>query len=399
MFDTLKELAKAVGPKLKETLVSQTKEMTASSVDELKEIDRILTEIGKTGELTAKQLQKLGDASFAAASKYGAKAGDYLEEVKKMYDAGYKNAKEMAELSLLAQNTGGLEGTLAQDYIEVSDAAYRYFGNVEKLTALLDTQKQVTEQNAVSMAELLNATKASASRLSGIGIGEDEMTALFGTGIAATKESGETVGHAVNGILMSLQKIKGETGLAGGFLDEAALIRAEKRCNSLGIELTGIKDGVTGLRDPVQILKELASAYNSLPDGSARKAGILTDIGGENAGGVLSGILSNWSLYEKMLGDFRNAGGIAMKGAEQSAGSWESSWNRLSNSWTDLVGNIANSNVFVTLIHFANSFLEVINKITSHLKSLPSIGLGLGIFAGIKNVGKTPMKNHPPICP
>ena len=100
-----------------------------------------------------------------------------------------------------------------------------------------------------------------------------------------------------------------------------------------------------------------------------------------------------------MLGDFRNAGGIAMKGAEQSAGSWESSWNRLSNSWTDLVGNIANSNVFVTLIHFANSFLEVINKITSHLKSLPSIGLGLGIFAGIKNVGKTPMKNHPPICP
>lgn len=399
MFDTLKELAKAVGPKLKETLVSQTKEMTASSVDELKEIDRILTEIGKTGELTAKQLQKLGDVSFAAASKYGAKAGDYLEEVKKMYDAGYKNAKEMAELSLLAQNTGGLEGTLAQDYIEVSDAAYRYFGNVEKLTALLDAQKQVTEQNAVSMAELLNATKASASRLSGIGIGEDEMTALFGTGIAATKESGETVGHAVNGILMSLQKIKGETGLAGGFLDEAALIRAEKRCNSLGIELTGIKDGVTGLRDPVQILKELASAYNSLPDGSARKAGILTDIGGENAGGVLSGILSNWSLYEKMLGDFRNAGGIAMKGAEQSAGSWESSWNRLSNSWTDLVDNIANSNVFVTLIHFANSFLEVINKITSHLKSLPSIGLGLGIFAGIKNVGKTPMKNHPPICP
>ena len=138
MFDILKELTKLAGSTIKPKAEDQIKEMTEVSVDELKEINRILTEIGKTGGLTAKQLKELGDVSFATASKYGAKATDYLTEVQKMYDDGYKNAKEMAEFSLLAQNTGGLDGELAQDYIQASDAAYRYSGNVEKLTALLD---------------------------------------------------------------------------------------------------------------------------------------------------------------------------------------------------------------------------------------------------------------------
>ena len=395
MFEMLKEVKKLLDSKSKKIITDQTKE----SIEDLKEINGILTEISKTSNLTAKQLEALGDASFETASKYGSKAADYLSKVQEMYKAGYKNAKEMAELSLLAENTGDFDANLAKDYITASDAAYQYSGNVEKLTALLDSQKQVTDQNALSMTELLNATKASASQLSGIGIQEDEMTALFGTGLASTKESGETVGHAVNSIIMSLQKIKGETGFEGEILDEKALSKAEARCNSLGIELTGVQDGITKLRDPVEILKELASVYNSLPDNSAQKAGILSDIGGDNGSNVLDGILSNWELYEKMLSDYGNAGGTAMEEAMKSTNSWQGSLNQLSNTWTNTIGNIADSNVFVTMLHVANSFLEVLNKITSKIGSLPSLGLGAGLFASMKNVGKTQKSFNLPICP
>ena len=160
MFEMLKELKNLIQPKLQETIKDQTNE----SVDELKKIDGILTEIGKTSGLTAKQLEALGSASFETASKYGAKAADYLTKIQEMYKSGYKNAKEMAELSLLMENIGGFDSDLAKDYITSSDAAYQYSGNVEKLTALLDSQKQVMDQNALSMAELLNATKESAGQ-------------------------------------------------------------------------------------------------------------------------------------------------------------------------------------------------------------------------------------------
>lgn len=168
---------------------------------------------------------------------------------------------------------------------------------------------------------------------------------------------------------MSLQKLKGETGFEGEILDENALLKTEARCNSLGIELTGMQDS------------------------------ILSDIGGDGGSGVLDGILSNWDLYEKMLSDYGNAGGLAMEDAMKSTDSWQGALNQLSNTWTNTVGNIADSGVFTTVIHAANSFLEVINKITSAIGSLPSLGLGAGLFASLKNVGKTQKLFDLPICP
>jgi hypothetical protein len=67
------------------------------SSDELKELDNILTEISKTSDLTAQQLEKLGNVSFESASEFGKKASEYLTGVQEMYRAGFDNAEEMAK--------------------------------------------------------------------------------------------------------------------------------------------------------------------------------------------------------------------------------------------------------------------------------------------------------------
>lgn len=365
-------------------VVSETKE----AIVELKDIDTILTEISKTSELTKQQLKELGNTSFETSSKYGKKSSDYLVGIQEMYRAGYANAEQLAELSTLAQSAGDLDAELANDYIIASDAAYGYAGNIEKLNELLDSQNQVTNRNAVSMEELARATKVAANQLSNSNIDENEMTALLGTGIATSREAGETVGRAVKGIIMNLQQVKGETGFDGEIIDEDSLAKVEARCHSVGVELEYMQDGIARLRDPMEVLKELAEVYNSLPDDSADKAGIISDIGGKYRGNVLSSILSNWDKYEKMLQDYENASGSAMEEAMKSANNWEGSLNRLSNTWTDTIGNIANSDAIITIINSLNSLLSVVNKVTDALGSLGSIGLGAGLFAGIKNVGK-----------
>ena len=71
--------------------------------------------------------------------------------------------------------------------------------------------------------------------------------------------------------------------------------------------------------------------------------------------------------------------------AAQTANSWEGSMNRLSNTWTDTIGNIADSSAVITLVNGLNGLLSVVNSVTDGLGSLGTIGIGAGITAFVKN--------------
>lgn len=93
-------------------------------------------------------------------------------------------------------------------------------------------------------------------------------------------------------------------------------------------------------------------------------------------GNQLAALLSNWDTYKKILGDYQNAQGSAAKEAEKTANSWEGSINRLSNSWTDLVANFADSSETTTVINFLNgivSSVDILTEKSDGLKSLFSI--------------------------
>ena len=230
-----------------------------ASVEELKEINTTLTEISKTSNMTSAELKRLGEEAFAYASQYGTAVNDYLLGAQKMLQAGYKNAGQMAELSALVQSANSISADLADSYMIASDAAYGYSGNIEKLTEFMDGQTQVANRNAVSMEELANASQTAAGIFSDISmISEKEMTALLGAGISASGESGETVARALKSILMSLQETAGEGGFDGEIIDGEALEKAEARCRSVGVALEDMRNGITSLREPMEILKDLS---------------------------------------------------------------------------------------------------------------------------------------------
>lgn len=359
------------------------------SIKELYEMDKILTEISKSSNRTKESLKKLGDTSFETASKYGQKANDYLLGVQEMSRAGFGEGSDekMAELAAIAQSAGNISAELANQYLIATNAAFGFKGSINELNDVLDGQTYVTTHNAVSMEGLAEATKVAASQLAESNISANEVTALLGTGIAATQESGDVIGKAVKGIVMNLQQVEGEIQM-GDIIDAKQLEKTEARCHSVGVELRYVKDGAVALRNPIEVLRELADVYNSLPDDSVEKAGIISDIGGNYRGNVLSSILSNWELYEKMLADYSNGNGAAMDTAAKSADSWEGSLNKLSNTWTDIIQNLADSDGIIDAINALNGLMNTVNNITSFLGSAGTLGLGIGAFLGIKNLGK-----------
>lgn len=273
------------------------------SLSTLRSNDTVLMEISKTSEMTKEQLKELGDEAFKVASKYGQLSGNYLLGVQEMARSGYEAlSKELAELSLLAQSAGNMAAEDANNYLLATDAAYRYGGSVERLNAALDGANYVSNKNSVSLIDIADATRVSASFAANASVAIEELTAAEATMIATTKRSGSEMGRAFRSIILNLQQVSGE--FDGEIIDEEQLKKVEARCHSLGVELEYVKDGVATLRNPMEVLKDLAKVYNSLPDNSAEKQGLISDLGGKFHANALSSLLSRWNLYEKMLSEF-----------------------------------------------------------------------------------------------
>lgn len=384
------------------------------AITELKEIDTILTEISKTSDRTTESLEKLGKASFDTASKYGQKASDYLLGIQEMSRAGFGETKSenMAELSTLAQSAGDMTAELANQYLIATNAAYKLEGNTEKLNRVLDGQNLITNKNALNLSELAEGTKIVASQAANAGIGADQLTAALGTMIATTQQSGSEMANAFKGILINLQQIKGYTDEeTGETFDAESLSKYEKACEAMGVSLKEMKDGILQLKNPMQILDELADKYKELDANSTLRANLLSSVGGKYRANALDSLLSNWDMYKKMLSEYGSdeALGSAAKEAQKTAESWEGMLNALENDWTKFINEFANSDLFKSLIEsaerlidvlsdassplnflltqFAN-LLELVTKLTDKIGLIPTIVAGLSL----KNVGELSLK-------
>ena len=284
---------------------------TKQAVSELKDLDDILTEISKTSDLTTEQLKNLGDTAFDTASKYGKKASDYLTGVQEMYRAGFDNAEQMAELSVLAQAAGDMELNSANDYIMATNAAYDFKGSVEELNQVLDSQNYITNNAAVSMQDMADATSEAASISAQYGVEINELSAMIATVASKTRETGSEVGTALRSIFVTLQDTTSKPVV--------------EAFNSVGISMTKFVDGAEQLKTPIELLKELSVAFNELPEGAIERSTILTDIGKKYHANTLSAILSDWSSYEQMLELYSSssADGSAFREAEKSANNLE----------------------------------------------------------------------------
>lgn len=362
--------------------VSKAKE----AVTELKDIDTYLTEISKSNDkLTESQLKTIGADSFDTASKYGKKATDYLSGVQEASRAGYENAEAIAELSTAAQGAGDMNDDLANSYIIATDKAYDMNGSIEELTKTLDGSNNITNHNAVNMTELAEGMKVVGSQAASSQISVKETTAAIGTLVAVTQQSGSEMGNAFKGILMNLRQVTGEVDDGGDAIDEESLTKYEKACEQLGVSLSTVKNGVVSLKEPMQILKELSEEYTKLDKSDAKRANLLSAVGGKYRANALNAILENYDTYEKMLKDYEDGEGSMAEEAEKTANSWDGSLNRLSNTFNDVMGNIVNSDFVITCINLLDNVLSLINKITSALGSWGTIGVGVGVTAFVKN--------------
>ncbi|MDE7207476.1 MAG: phage tail tape measure protein [Lachnospiraceae bacterium] len=355
-------------------LVSKTKE----ALSELKEVDTLLTQIAKeNNRLSKADLEKIGNDAFDIASKYGKNAADYLNGFQEAARAGYQNAAEIAELSLAAQSAGDMSAELASEFINAANSAYELGGYASKLTQILDGICSISGRNSVTMSDLAEAMSAAGGQAEEFGIRAEETAAMLGTIISTAHQTGTEAAEAFEDILLLIRQVTDE----GKGIDAGSLTQYEKACKALNVSLKETKNGITSLRDPMEIIQDLSEAYSKLGANDTRRTNLLDAAGSSANAEALNAVLENYGLYEKMLLEYTQGTGSMSQRAAETADSWEGSLNRLSNTWTDTIGNIADSDAIITLVNGLNNVLSVINNVTDGLGSLGTIGIGGGIAA------------------
>ncbi len=122
-----------------------------------------------------------------------------------------------------------------------------------------------------------------------LGVSTEETAAVLGTIISEAHQGGGEAAEAFESILLLIRQVAD----AGKGIDAESLTRYEEACSALNVSLKETKNGVTSLRDPMEVLKDLSEAYSKLNAGDARKANLLDAAGGGINADALEAVLEN----------------------------------------------------------------------------------------------------------
>lgn len=344
LFDKIKQ---SFSDKLSDLPINTLSSQIQYAFSQLREVNNILTDIRRLdATLSESDLADIGKKAYAAADKYGQNVTDYLSTVRSLTQAGYKNATELADLTLSLQNAGDLTADLAQTYITAADHAYDLNGNIQQLRTTLDGANNISNLNAVNLSDLAVGMTTVGTQAADAGVQISEVTAAIGTMATAANVTGADAGNAFLNILNNLS-----------FSDNS-------------------------LQTPMEQLAAIADTYQNLDAGSSEHSNILSLLGTENDQAAIDALLSNWNLYQTMLSEYATGGGSISEEAALTADSWESSTNRLQNSWVNFIDTLVDQDAIVGTTNALSDLLNGIASITDTVGALPPLIAGVTAILG-----------------
>ena len=165
---------------------------------------------------------------------------------------------------------------------------------------------------------------------------------------------------------------------------EEDISAAEKSLRSIGVEVRNSEDE---FRDLTDIMADLGKVWGSLS--SVEKSNVGFQVAGTRQLNVLNSLMGSWDDYSSIIEDIDERSGETIKNQEIYADSLKGHLGDLEATAQSVWSNLIESQTVKSGIDLLTGLLNIVDKTTDALGGLGTVGLGAGIFAGIKNIGKT----------
>ena len=348
--------------------IAGVKRSFVEALDTMKSVDDEMVTIRKVTGATTAELNKIEKQAYDTASAYGVAADEYLQFVSGFSRAGYgEQASALAELAAKTQIVGDTNAETAQQFLLSVDAAYKYQGNIEQLTKVLDGANEIDNKYATSIQKVAEGLGKVAPIAAQAHVGVDELTAAIGTITAVTQRSGTEAATALRALFLNIigdtkteidEGVTWTTGEIAGLRDVIKLYAKDAY------------DAAQASGDVINPMKAIAGLSQSMKDGFLTEQKLMemvSDIGGKLRTSQLLALIQNWDMYQSMLGDFADAAGSADKEVENALDSWTRKTEILKNKWTEFVSHLVETDTIKGALDGVIGLVEFLDSDTGRL--------------------------------
>lgn len=348
-------------------------------INNVRELESALLNISYTMDVSGKQLRQIGESSLQAAKDLHTSASKVLAAVQT-----FANSQETAESiiekskpTIMMSNVTGMDTSQTVDILQ---GVMEQFDLAEdQLMHISDVMQTVSMSMPYDFAdgvkELSEGIKASGSVAKDAGYDLENYTALLGTLIAKTRQSGGELGRSLRTMFVRTTKAS-TSALASGEVTEDDLSNAEKALRRVGIE---VRSDIDTFKSFDQIMGELYEKVDSLSD--VDLSNIAYEVASTRQTNVFKMMIKAYGDYQEMAEKAYNADNVTLENQQKYAESLTGKMGELSATWENISNDTISSNFLKGLADAGIGVSSLIEKIGL----LKSVMASVGIAAFVKS--------------
>lgn len=394
---SLGDHVKALGTKFVEwygitQIIMKAIQTIKKMVTAVKEVDTAMTELKKVTDETDATYNRFLEKASSRASELGAKVSDVVRATADFARLGFgiEDASKLADAAIIYKNVGdGIESISEASESIISTMQAFGVGAKDAIT-IVDKFNEVGNNFAISSQGVGEALKRSSAAMAAAGNTLDETIALV-TAANTIVQNPDSVGTTLKTISMYLRAAKTEAEEAGestvGMASSVSKLREEI------LSLTGNKVDIQidedTFKSTTQILRELAGVWGELSD--ITRANITELIGGKRNGNVISALMENFDLVERVIETSSNSVGSAMRENEKYLDSIEGKISQLQAAFETLSNDFIGSDIIKELVDIATQIIKVIDKViklSNAIGGLKTVLLWFGAYSAYTGILK-----------
>ena len=380
-------------------LVMKAIQSVKGGLGTVKALDTALVDLKKTTTMTNNELEDFYYSSNKVAKRMGVTTEEILKQAAAWSRLGYSSAEQATKMAQLSSQFASISPGMSTDeaqegLVSIIKAWGLDVDEVER--EVMDNINHLGNRFAESNIDLVNGMKRSAAALAATGTTYQDAFALF-TGAQEVVQNAEVTGRALRSISMRMHGYSenSEDGLME--VDEELknitgdLIDLTKTAeHSQGVSI--FKEGSsTEFKSLVEYFGEINKIWDEMSQ--VQQNSFLDKAFGKNQAQAGAAIVQNYEAIAEAIKVMEDAAGSSDREMSIIMDSLDYKLNRLSETGTSVAQNLFKRDDMATVVDGLTSVMSVIDKLTSKLGLFGSIGLGAGIFAGVKNIGKN-MRVH-----
>lgn len=363
---------------LRNVIVTEVRQAFSSALTEMKAVDTELITIQKVTNESAEGMKRYADDAYEVASRLGAGASEYLNAVAEFAKAGYgERAKELGELAITTAKVGDTTQQMANQFLLSVDAAYRYEGSIEKLTAVLDGANEIGNRFPTSVDKIAQGLGKVSPIAAQAHVGIDELTAAIGTITAVTQRSGTEAATALRALFLNIMGDT-KTEIEDGAKWTAGEIEGLRDLlKEYAPEVVKAADATKTLINPMEAIAALSKAMEDGFLTEQKLMSMVSDIGGKLRSSQLLALIQNFDKYNAMLKTYRESAGSAAGEYAIYLNSWEAKTKQLAATWTDFVQRQLGTDKIKELL---DTLIDIVENLENWIPLITAVASAIAVL-------------------